>query len=253
EDVPGFDRGGVYLCGNDVAESTIASSSPSAAALRSTYIPFSLTTGNHRPAYGVSPLVETVPGGLLDSWGLGDFYLYGDGDFDVMTPLGTTVVAATYGPAVANNAAVIANSVGNARVVLSGFSLISLRDDEPSFDRGRFQRNILQYLADFFFLPIVDVSPMRATRLEQNYPNPFNPATTIAFSLAEHGRVRVDVFTVSGQRVKTLVDEERGAGSYTDVRWDGTDAGGRPAASGVYFYRLVAGDFSQTRKMVLLK
>jgi hypothetical protein len=99
----------------------------------------------------------------------------------------------------------------------------------------------------------VDTKPLGVNSLAQNYPNPFNPQTTIAFSVKERGRVRIDVFNVSGQLVKTLLDETRAAGSYTDVRWDGTDADNAAVASGVYFYRLTTGGFSQTRKMVLLK
>jgi flagellar hook assembly protein FlgD len=96
-------------------------------------------------------------------------------------------------------------------------------------------------------------TPVFFDRLEQNYPNPFNPQTTIAFSLKQRGRVRVDVYNVAGQLVKTLLNESRAAGSYTDVRWDGRDARSQTVASGVYFYKLVTDGFSQTRKMVLLK
>ena len=94
---------------------------------------------------------------------------------------------------------------------------------------------------------------MTINRLEQNYPNPFNPQTTIAFSFKQRGRVRIDVYSVDGALVRTLLDETRAAGSYTDVRWDGNVADGTQAASGVYFCRLTAAGFSQTRKLVLLK
>jgi WD40 repeat protein len=91
------------------------------------------------------------------------------------------------------------------------------------------------------------------SRLEQNYPNPFNPQTTIAFSLKQRARVVIAIYDVTGARVRTLLDETRAAGSYTDVRWDGTNATGLQVASGVYFYQLITDRFSQTRKMVLLK
>ena len=94
----------------------------------------------------------------------------------------------------------------------------------------------------------------RAFALEQNYPNPFNPSTSIQFSVPEGERKRVSlkVFDLRGRLVRMLLDEEKEAGSYT-LFWDGTDMAGLEAPSGVYFYRLQAGDFSQTRKMVLLK
>ncbi|HEX5132139.1 MAG TPA: CHRD domain-containing protein [Candidatus Krumholzibacteria bacterium] len=95
-------------------------------------------------------------------------------------------------------------------------------------------------------------TPKPATALAQNYPNPFNPSTTIAFTLATTGRVRLDVFDVNGAFVATLVDGELPAGDGGAV-WNGRDAAGRPVASGVYFYRLAAGATVQTRKMVLLK
>ncbi|RMF63322.1 MAG: T9SS C-terminal target domain-containing protein, partial [Bacteroidetes bacterium] len=79
------------------------------------------------------------------------------------------------------------------------------------------------------------------------YPNPFNPATSLRYDLPRPEHVRLDVYDVIGRRVATLVDTEQKAGRY-EVRFDA-----RHLASGVYFYRLRAGDFVQTRKMVLLK
>ncbi len=98
-----------------------------------------------------------------------------------------------------------------------------------------------------------DAEPAFANRLDQNYPNPFNPQTTIAFSLKQRGRVRIDVFNVAGQLVKTLLDETRAPGSYSDVHWDGRDAVGSPVASGIYLYRLTTNDYQQAKKMILLK
>lgn len=94
----------------------------------------------------------------------------------------------------------------------------------------------------------------RAFELGQNYPNPFNPSTMISFSVAEGNREKVslEVFDLRGKLVRRLVDSEKDGGRYS-VFWDGTDASGQRAPSGVYFYRLRAGGFSQVRKMVLLK
>ena len=91
----------------------------------------------------------------------------------------------------------------------------------------------------------------RAVALGQNYPNPFNPSTLIPYQLSAPSPVRLEVFNILGQRVTTLVDEAQGAGSYV-ARWDGTDAAGRAAASGVYFYRLTVDGAHWTGKMVLL-
>ena len=96
-----------------------------------------------------------------------------------------------------------------------------------------------------------DVPPVSA--LHQNVPNPFNPTTTIAFDLARAGHVRLEVFDVSGRSVRVLVDNELPAARNHRVVWDGLDAAGTRASSGVYFYRLVAGDLTATRKMIVLK
>jgi len=94
----------------------------------------------------------------------------------------------------------------------------------------------------------------RTFALEQNFPNPFNPATTITYTvpLGNRERVTLKVYSLRGQLIRTLVDIPKPAGSYT-IFWDGADETGRPVPSGVYLYRMKAGDFQQIRKMVLLK
>jgi hypothetical protein len=91
-----------------------------------------------------------------------------------------------------------------------------------------------------------------AFTLEQNIPNPFNPRTTIRFSIPAPAHVDLTVYDVAGRRVTTLVDRDMGAGRAA-VEWNGRDTRGRRVASGVYFYRLVAGSKSETKKMVMLK
>ena len=91
----------------------------------------------------------------------------------------------------------------------------------------------------------------RAVALGQNYPNPFNPSTLIPYQLSATSPVRLEVFNILGQRVATLIDDVQGAGAYV-ARWDGTDAAGRAAASGVYFYRLTVAGAHWTGKMVLV-
>ncbi len=88
--------------------------------------------------------------------------------------------------------------------------------------------------------------------LGQNTPNPFNPNTTIVFAVPRPSDVRIEVFNMLGQKVKILANEFSKAG-YKRVEWDGTDDNGSSVASGVYLYRMTAGDFSETKKMLLLK
>lgn len=89
-------------------------------------------------------------------------------------------------------------------------------------------------------------SPSRFV-LEQNYPNPFNPSTVISYQLPVYSHVAMRVFDILGREVATLVNEERNAGSYI-VQWNAEGF-----ASGVYFYRVDAGPYSQTRKLILMK
>ena len=88
--------------------------------------------------------------------------------------------------------------------------------------------------------------------LSQNYPNPFNPQTEISYALPNGCHVGLSIYNLLGQKVRTVVDEYQAAGHKT-VHWDGTDDDGSSVASGIYFYRIKAGDFTQTRKMVLVK
>lgn len=88
--------------------------------------------------------------------------------------------------------------------------------------------------------------------LSHNYPNPFNPSTTILYSLASRSHVTITIYNVLGQEVNVLVDDVKSAGEYT-ASWDGSDFGGRGVASGIYFYRMIADDHSETAKMILLR
>jgi len=88
--------------------------------------------------------------------------------------------------------------------------------------------------------------------LSQNYPNPFNPSTTIEYALKERVHVELIIYTISGQRIKKLVDESQSAG-YKHVVWNGLDENGSEVSNGVYIYRIKAGNFIKTNKMVYIK
>ncbi len=88
--------------------------------------------------------------------------------------------------------------------------------------------------------------------LEQNYPNPFNPSTTIAFSLPEASSITLRIYNINGQLVRTLLSNMLDAGNHS-INWDGRSDNGTRASSGIYIYRVVAGDFSAARRMILLK
>jgi hypothetical protein len=91
-----------------------------------------------------------------------------------------------------------------------------------------------------------DLTP-KEFNLQQNYPNPFNPATTIEYTIPKDGNVSLKVYDITGREVASLVNKYQDAGSYITT-WDASNFG-----SGIYFYRMISGDYSATKRMVLKK
>ncbi len=142
---------------------------------------------------------------------------------------------------------------------------VRLRSGEPVanaqvaiFDLANLRPGVVAYAttdaAGYFALPIStrpgSALPQQFT-LGQNYPNPFNPSTVIPYQLASAAHVRLEIFNVLGQRLATLVDGVRPAGSHT-AQWDATDAAGQAVGAGVYIYRLSSEGQVQSRRMVLI-
>jgi len=88
--------------------------------------------------------------------------------------------------------------------------------------------------------------------LIQNYPNPFNPETDISYALPSDCKVNLTIYNLLGQKVKTLVNEPQTAG-YKTTHWNGRDEQGNLVSSGIYFYKLNAGEYTDTKKMVMTK
>jgi hypothetical protein len=109
---------------------------------------------------------------------------------------------------------------------------------------------------DIDFSPFVSSQPTTIPQPEiylTNYPNPFNPETTITFSVPQTSSfVTLSIYNIKGQKVKKLVNEVLPAGKHSVV-WNGTDDNDSQVGSGIYFYKLKAGDFEKSRKMLLLK
>jgi hypothetical protein len=145
----------------------------------------------------------------------------------------------------------------SARAVFMGFSFNAI---EEGGERLQLAKAIVQTYfkeAPCYTPTGVEESPGGAappvrTQLFQNAPNPFNPMTAIRFTVAGQGPVRIDIFSVNGRRVRTLVDKSYEPGDYT-VRWDGTDDQGHSLASGAYFYRFRAAGASDSKKLILLR
>jgi len=89
-------------------------------------------------------------------------------------------------------------------------------------------------------------------RLLQNYPNPFNPETHIAFDIPENTKVTLAVYDLQGRQIRMLLYGEKSAGHHV-MTWDSQDSYGNKVPSGVYIYRLIAGDYVSSNKMILLK
>ena len=88
--------------------------------------------------------------------------------------------------------------------------------------------------------------------LHQNYPNPFNPVTTLRYDLPDDALVNITIYDMMGRVVSNLVSSQQDAG-YKSVQWNATNNAGQPVSAGLYLYTIQAGEFRQTRKMVLLK
>ncbi|MDH3199054.1 MAG: T9SS type A sorting domain-containing protein, partial [Candidatus Krumholzibacteria bacterium] len=270
--------GGLYLNGDDLPSVWAGQVGASAVAMRD-WLHYSLPAGgdNHLPLVGVSPygvglrVADNAFGDPVGRHALGVDTLVAFGgcpainDFDFVTPTGAATVQMEYrgvgdlGPGTAN--AIIGERHpslgGTVSVLMSGFSFHYIRDDRltAELDRAHHLRDVLRWFATGPLGPPTGAGdgPRYTNSLAQNYPNPFNPTTTITFTVKARTRVRLRIYDVTGALVKKLVDDVRAPGITHEVRWDGRNEVGKSVASGVYFYRLVAKDFVQTRKMVVLK
>jgi len=129
----------------------------------------------------------------------------------------------------------------------------------PDFElAGRTQDNIC-YFDNISFSPSNSVGIDNKSEtlpqgfaLEQNFPNPFNPFTTLRYDLPEDALVNITIYDMMGRVVKTLINDQQTAG-YRSIKWNATNNAGSPVSAGIYLYIIQAGDFRQTKKMVLLK
>jgi hypothetical protein len=264
---------GIYFSGDDLAYELNGMTSVSSIAFKNTYMPHNVISGNHvGMGLPITPLgIGEVTGpssvGIFDHgvpFGADTIVVYGGcpviNDFDVIAPFGAATFEMTYNGDPSRPAVVAfdtMNSQGNpVATVLSGFSYHYIRDDRPVGipDRADHLTDIIRYLGNILDDP-TEVLPVArfSNSLSQNYPNPFNPVTVIPFSLKERGFVSIHVYDVSGRLVRTLVNEVRETGIHADVTWDGRNSTGHPVASGIYFYKLIAKNFTQAKKMVLLR
>jgi hypothetical protein len=169
---------------------------------------------------------------------------------------------------VRGNFAYVADQLAGLRII--DVSNPALPDEVGFYDTGGnawdvFVRDNYAYVADGFAgIQIIrndlDVSGTGSgdvfrprTVLYDTYPNPFNPQTTIAFEISDQQAVTMRIFDLSGRLVRSLITAEPHTPGRHEVVWNGRDDSGRQVASGTYFYRLEAGAYSETKRMVLIK
>jgi hypothetical protein len=259
-------RPGLYISGDNVTEEWVTLTGASAIGLRSTYVGFDLVDGDHA-AVGQPlspPAVGQAGSAFEDSAGSDRLVAFGGcptiGNFDVMGATGSASVAMTYSDDPTLGAVVTQvtqNAVGDtARVILSGFSYHRIRDDEEQTPDDQVQHllHVLRWLGHAVQDPGPPPSLPTENSLAQNYPNPFNPSTTIRYSIRSRARVVLKIYNVAGQLVRTLADgvKDPVPGGFV-AEWDGQTNDGKPASSGVYFYQLETFQFTQTKKMVLVR
>jgi len=246
--------------GDDVVQDWATLTGAGAVAVKNTFMNHTLLGSDQRAVTGqISPLVSALP---ASPWTPETFYAHGGcpiiNDFDIPGASGASLVGHRYNNTVpASLYQATPNSVGStARFFLAGFGFDFIRDDDTDNvpDYATHLWKVLQWMQNVIAAP-TGIDPVAfANRLENAYPNPFNPTTTIRYSIASAGRVSLKIYNAAGQLVRTLVDEEQTpTAEGFAATWDGFDNRGQSVASGVYFYKLATREFSDTKKMVLLK
>jgi len=130
----------------------------------------------------------------------------------------------------------------------------SLAENSPCVGTGEDGANMgaFDIGCDAIILNISDELVPITYTLHQNYPNPFNPVTTLRYDLPENAMINITIYDMLGREVKTLINQTQDAG-YRSVIWDATNDYGKPVSAGIYLYQIQAGEYMQTKKMVLLK
>ncbi len=146
----------------------------------------------------------------------------------------------------------IAVRINPESLLLNGTYRVDLHIVSASFDSTMILPISLEVNRPVTAVPAAQSLLPRQFALYQNYPNPFNPSTQIRFDLPQATKVKLEIFNSLGQLVTTLADEVQSAGSYT-ITWNGQSRSGINVSSGLYFVRLQAGDFVNTKKMLLMK
>ena len=188
-------------------------------------------SARERLSYGLPP---KPPSGAFDVRFSGDTRIAGENtEIEVMNPSQTLTISYDVVLDAGDHMSWILISESDKEYTIEGSGEITI----PSEETFTLERKAI--------IPI-------AYTLHQNYPNPFNPITSLRYDLPEQAQVTLTVYDLIGREVTQLVNTAQEAG-YRSVQWDATDMHGKPVSAGVYLYQIRAGEFVQTKKMVLLK
>ncbi len=264
-----LDQGGkdIFLTGDGLA-SDLAQSGSEGQAFLEGYMGVSTVTHDVRPLIGnqTTPLVRVTAGnpvfnGSLQTW-IAFGGCYDVNSFDGVNVLGTALRIAEFdnptGGQYSYSAAALNLLAGGSRVISMPVDLMYVYTDPAA--AGNLRPGRAQLLRDVLLYFGVagdpqDVSPVLPgiTFQTNHYPNPFNPSTTIKYSMPTAGHLKLCIYNVRGQLVKTMIDGNRPAGADQTIVWDGTDNQGGSVSSGIYFYEARTGGEVKVQKMALVK
>jgi len=265
---------GLWVCGDDIAYdlTEVDLLSPSALTLLSgwcgvDYVATSYfdVTGGRSGGGVISPLLTGHSGSIFYHAGNPDkFVAYGGcfviNQFDCLEKTNNGAYALDYPtylglPYYGGIQSESQNEVDQTvRTMWFGFSYQYVRNDVMSspIDRFEIAHDVIAWMQNVTNDPYTGTTTPAVNSLAQNFPNPFNPSTTIKFDLKDKGLVTLKIYNVAGQLVRTLVNEVRPAGAYTEP-WNGLNDRGSEVASGIYFYKMETKGFTATKKMVMLR
>jgi hypothetical protein len=263
-------RVGLWICGDDVAADLKALGSVPALTLLGTWCGIDMVNTSYFERTGgltggvVNPMIvgDEDAGIYVEAGVPNRFSVYGGcpsfNSFDMLEAVGSGRYALNYPdfegiPCRAAIASWRQNAGAyDVKTMWFGFSMQYVRDDgqDNEIDRLHIVEDVLNWMD--YPVQISEAKVPGVYALDQNFPNPFNPTTSIRFAMKERALVTIKIYNVAGQRVRTLIDGVKGAGSYS-ITWDGKNNLGADVGSGIYFYKMETKGFTQTKKMVLLR
>jgi len=173
---------------------------------------------------------------------------YGSGKLDIFlikaNPVGDTIWTQTYGGSMTDYGRMIFQETGNDFIMIG---------ESYSYSSGGSDVYVMKI--EEAMTPVYEYDPdllPDGYELAQNYPNPFNLSTSIEYVIPRYSPVTIRIYNVLGRIVKEWIFDYQPAGAYL-VSWDGTDNNGCEIASGLYFYKMTAGDYTDSKKMLLIK